>query len=604
MTDAGMRGGPGLRWLRAGRPGVVWAAVVLGCLLCVPSLFIGLIADDITQGNFLLAHARWPNAPGHFWDLFYVCGRMGPDEVRWGIFNGTLPWWASPHLKLAFFRPLAAGSQYLDYLLFPNAPWLMHLHNIVWYGAIVLLAALLYRRVLGAGATSGLALLLYTIDEAHTDGTAWIAARNTLMTAAFVLLALLLFERARRDGSRVAAWLAPLALLLGLASSEGALAAWGYLVAYALCLDRGSARARVLSLLPAAVVTLGWVTLGHALGYGVKGSGLYVDPRTSPLLFLRMSATRLPELLAAQIGPPLQLAMQLTHRAHVALRHVIEAASLSLLALALWLAWPRLRRRPQAAFFALGMLGSALPICAGTISPRLLFLVGFGAHGLLAELAAAAFARVELGARLRRRLQRAVVGALLLVNGPLALAAAPLTPLAWLTIDQMVRKADASLPPPRHEPTAVMVLNSTAYVVAMFVVVYRLAKIDPGVQVVHVLGTSEKPVRLRRPDRNAIVLEPEGGYLREHTSLLMRRPEERFKPGDFFTLTGFWVVVEDVTRDGRPARIRIKMVDGEDPHFAWVTWDDAHQRFEHVTLPPVGGTLTLPGTTTDLQPLP
>ncbi len=596
-----MQGGPGLRWLRAGRPSVIWTAVGLGCLLCLPSLFIGLITDDVPHGLFLRQHVRSPQAPGHFWDLFDVCGRSGKGDVPWRIFHGGLPWWTSLHLKIAFFRPLGASSQYLDYLLWPDAPWLMHLHNIVWYAAIVLLAALLYRRLLGAGATSGLALLLYAVDEAHADGTAWIAGRNTLMTAAFVLLALLLYERARRDGSRAAAWSAPLALLLAFASSEGALAAWGYLIAYALCLDHGSARRRALALLPSAVVTLAWLALGQALGYGVKGSGLYVDPRASPLLFLRMSAARLPQLLSAQLALP----MELTNAAPPQLRPAIEAASLALLAAGAWVAWPLLRRRPQARFFALGMLGSALPICAGTIAPRLLFLVGFGAHGLLAELARAAFGRLELGARARRALPRSVVAVLLLINGPLAIAVAPLTPLVWVAIDRLVRDASSSLPAAHGaQASSVMVLNTTDYLVTMFVVIYRLATIEPGRQLVHVIGASEKPVRVRRPDRNNLVLEPEGGYLREPTSLLVRRPDERFKPGQFFTLSGFWVVVERTTRDGRPARIRVQMLNGEDPHFAWVTWDDAHHRFERVSLPPVGGTLTLPGTGVAAQPLP
>jgi hypothetical protein len=572
---------------------VLPAAVAVTCLLCTPSLFIGLIADDVGHRAFVLEHLRSKDAKGPFWDMFDICGRSGPTDVPLRIFNGRLPWWSSPQLKIAFFRPLSVASHYLDYWLWPKAPWLMHLHNIAWCGLIVLLAGLLYRRLLGTGALSLLALALYTVDEAHANGTAWIAARNTLMTAAFALLCLLLFDRARRDGSHVPLWLSTLALLLALASSEGAVATWAYLLAYALCIDKARVHDRVLALLPLAAVNLGWSVLSHKLGYGVEHSGSYADPRAHPLFFLRTAAERLPEVLRAQLTLPMEVSDKLSS----ASRSAANAICLGLLALTALFAVPLARRRPTARFFLLGMLGSALPICVGGAAPRLLFLTGLGAHGLVAELANAVFGDTIAEPQPRRTLGRVVAGSLLLLNGPVALAVAPLTPRVWLDYDSQVRRAMDSFPPDRGlEPSAVMVLNTPDYLVTMFAAIYRMTQTPRGrTRFVYVLGASEKPVMVRRPDRNALVLEPEGGYLLETESQLTRRPDERFKSGTIIPLYGLWVVVERTTTDGRPARIRLQMVYAEDPRFLWVTWDHAHQRFQRARLPPIGESVLLPG---------
>jgi hypothetical protein len=71
---------------------------------------------------------------------------MTLDYIDFGLF----PWWTSPGLRLAFFRPLSAISMWVDYQLWPNLPALMHLHSLLLYAALVAAATLLYRRLLGA----------------------------------------------------------------------------------------------------------------------------------------------------------------------------------------------------------------------------------------------------------------------------------------------------------------------------------------------------------------------------------------------------------------------------------------------------------------------
>src|SRR6185295_1032964 len=138
-------------------------------------------------------------------------------------------------------------------------------------------------------------------------GASWLADRNTVMTALFVLLTLLLFDRGRRDGDKLALRTAPLVLLCAHASSEGAIAAWGYLGAYALCIDGAPVRDRLRALAPLLAVTVLWMALSAALGFGVRGSGIYVDPRSHPIDFVVVTLERLPETLRAQFTIPLEI---------------------------------------------------------------------------------------------------------------------------------------------------------------------------------------------------------------------------------------------------------------------------------------------------------
>ena len=49
------------------------------------------------------------------------------------------------NFKVCFFRPLSTLTHWVDYLLWPDAPILMHLQSLMWFGILVLLTALLPR---------------------------------------------------------------------------------------------------------------------------------------------------------------------------------------------------------------------------------------------------------------------------------------------------------------------------------------------------------------------------------------------------------------------------------------------------------------------------
>ena len=116
--------------------------------------------------------------------------------------QGLLPWWAAPDLKAAFFRPLSVVTHLLDHVLWPDSPWLMHLHSGAWMVGGLLLALLLFRRIQGAGPAATLAFAAFALEDGHGASVAWIANRNALIALVFGLCTLLAHHRWRSRGWR------------------------------------------------------------------------------------------------------------------------------------------------------------------------------------------------------------------------------------------------------------------------------------------------------------------------------------------------------------------------------------------------------------------
>ncbi|HAG97136.1 MAG TPA: hypothetical protein DCL78_23610, partial [Gammaproteobacteria bacterium] len=144
-----------------GRRNLIFLATFL---LCIPALFTGFMGDDYL--HYALLNADLPIAKPDDLSLFGLFSFINgdPERNRLLMDYSLIPWWTYSELKYAFWRPLSELSHWLDYQLWPNQPWLMHLHNIVWYmGALVLIAKLYQRFQPGEGAAL-LALFLYALD--------------------------------------------------------------------------------------------------------------------------------------------------------------------------------------------------------------------------------------------------------------------------------------------------------------------------------------------------------------------------------------------------------------------------------------------------------
>ena len=140
------------------RPNADRIVVVIASRCSAFSLNTGLSADDYihkliaTGARALPAFARDPL------DMYRF---TGGEQTRALMREGVLSWWEDPEAKLAFFRPLSALTHYIDYTLWPEQAWAMHLHSMLWslllfWGVLVLYRALIAPAV---GVRAGAVLL-------------------------------------------------------------------------------------------------------------------------------------------------------------------------------------------------------------------------------------------------------------------------------------------------------------------------------------------------------------------------------------------------------------------------------------------------------------
>lgn len=350
-----------------------WLAAAVAMMVSLPSLSQGFLVDDwVHRAMFLQRPDVWSGSAS----MFAFAPPTGLDLA--------FPWWATPDLKLSLFRPLSGATHYLDYQLWPHAPWLMHLHSVAWYGAAVLAIGVLFQRLMGAGWIPGLAALIYGVSYTHAVPVMFIANRNALVGVTFSAVALRLHHAWRMSGKRRAALASSAALLLALFGNEGAVATFGYLLAYAWVIDRAPLRSRMISLVPAIVAIAFWRAVYTSLGHGAWGSAAYIDPLASPLRFIEAAIVRGPILLnGLWLLPPADFwaAVPWLEQRWAA------AAAIALASLAAVL-WPLLRRDRSSRFWALGMLLSIVPACATFPMNRLLVHAGIGFAAILAQFIA------------------------------------------------------------------------------------------------------------------------------------------------------------------------------------------------------------------------
>jgi hypothetical protein len=576
-------------------PTATWVAIALAVALAAPSITTGLSADDWLQR--MIAGGQHPVAglPKSRFDLFSFVGHDRSDTYL-QMNAGVLPWWTDPDVKLAFWRPLTALTHLVDWSLWPASPRAMHVHSLLWFALALLAVAVFYRRFFaafgeadGAGGralpwAAGLAIVLYALDDAHGPAVGWIANRNAMLAIAFALPVLVVHDRWRREGWRAGAWLAPPMLALALGAGESALAVAAYLAAYALCLDRGPWRGRVLSLAPYVAVVVVWRVLYHALGFGTAYSGVYVDPGAEPLAFLRILPSRAMFLLAGQLFTPWSdFAALWTFVSPHAARNALVFCTV-VVALFVALFWPLCRRDRLARFFALGAIGAVVPICGTFPADRLLWFVGVGAMGLVARW-------LEL--RPRAWWAAIVAGLLVLVH---LVAAAPLLAIrsrSMETVSKPLRRADASIPPSEtlHGGMVVM-LNPPSDIFCAYIYILRASEGRP-LPPTRWLATGTSDVTLTRLDERAIRVRPEDGFIPFVSERMLRRLDRPFVRGQQIHMSGVDITIEEVLPDGRPAQALARFDRSlDDPSLHWFAWHKTG--FQPWTPPPVGGRVVLP----------
>ena len=574
-----------LRWLVArleGRSGSTWV-ILLALLLSAPSLTAPLVADDLIHQVKLDPQkpiAAWsdPESP-------YFVFSDGSLEQRAALMEeGIFSWWAAEGFKLAFWRPLSQATHALDDALFPESSPLIHLHSLLWLGLLVLALSRLYGR-LHTPRIALLALCVYAWDDSRGLVLSFASNRNAIVAAFFAVCTLIVHDRWRKGGWRPGGLLGPMLLAAALLSGEMAVATTAFLLSYALYIDEGSAKSRVMSLLPYALLTLCWLGFYRAQGFGSMNSGVYVHPLADPALFVIKLIERFPVLVLSQLGgPPSDLWLLYPPELKLSL-WVFALLVMSGFAFGL----TKLKEHsPAMSFWTMSACLSFVPVCATFPSDRLLVMTGIGASGALALLMSLGLERPETP-WLRR--SAALMVALHLVLAPLAL---PLRAMTMNILDALHQKVNDAIPSNAAiEGRTLVVPHALSDATLCYIPVTRAASHEPRPRALRLLATGLQSVSVKRVDELTLLVEPEDGFYATEGEQMTRSPTLPFAAGDSVSLTDMSVKVLSVNEAGRAmsAEFRFK-VPLEDPTLLWMHFNAGS--LEPWTPPGLGERVTLP----------
>jgi hypothetical protein len=546
--------------------------VALGLLLASPSLWTQPVADDLLHELLLRGEPGLRGLEPKTVDLFrFASGDPAPTLALMN--EGVFPWWTDPTVRLSFFRPLAGLTHFLDWRWFAGRAGLMHLHSLAWYGALLGAVALTYRRF-APPSTALLALLFYAVDDAHAPTVGWIANRNAVIALCFSLLAVAAHAQWRTNGSASHCWRAPAFLGLGLLAGESAIAGAAYLLAYAMFLERTPLRARAASLLGPLMVLIAWRVAYVRLGYGTSGSGVYLDPVTSPLAFVQTLAERVPVSLLAAVALPWSDFWEVYPLVSPWLGPAVWCFAVAVLSGLALLLRPLLRESANARFWAAGTVFSAVPAASTFPHDRMLLAVTVGWMALLA---------LALTTTVRARWREISLSALVLVH---AVAAPLLLPIRSSQVDQLSRllsRSTLDFPDPAALPhSTVVLLNPPVDPFAAYLPLYFEAQNRARPRHFLWLTSGVSPLQVSRADARTLTLRPAAGYLFHSTQLMLRSTTRPLPLGHTVRLEAATLQVTALTADGRPAEVSATFARAlDDPALVLMSWSgDRYVRFD------------------------
>lgn len=563
------------------------AIVVFGVLLLLPSLWTGFMLDDYIYQAALDGSLYHMVPSDYLFDFF-----SGDEEVTSDLAHrGLVPWWTSDGLRMVFFRPLSDWLMRFDRAVFGRDAFWHHVHSLVWWAALLAAASLILRRSLSSPIAI-LALLLFAVDESRFMPAVWISNRNALVALAPAFFGLWAHIRWREEGWRPGRVLAPTCLAIGLLGGETAIAVVAYLVAYEIFGRTEDLRERALSLLPFAGVAAAYIVGYQSFGFGVSGSGVYIDPLSDPGRFAVASITRIPALLAGGISAfPADLWIMAPRLRSVQVGVGFAAVSI-LVALFIW-SWRFLDQQTRRGIRWL-VPGSALamvPFVSTYPSDRLFLAPALGLCAVIAAVIHSAW----LGRRERDRRLLAAAGAVLfavhLVIVPLfglaAQAAVLYQARAW---DALARTVDVGT-----SEEDLVIITAPDHVVAVYLplIVHHLGR--PLSRGWRVLSLAPFDHRVTRIDSNTLDLEVVGGAMMGTVfELLYRSESDRLLPGMALDRGVLKAEILAGNEDG-PTLVRfIFDRDLDDSSLRLAVWRNG--TLARIAPPAIGETLTIPKT--------
>ncbi|HZI15625.1 MAG TPA: hypothetical protein VE153_34955 [Myxococcus sp.] len=579
--------GPPRAWLRW--PRSLWVALALAVVVSLPSVLVGFLLDDFVHRLVLTGELHEYGDWGPL-TLYEFVGTKGtsPTALRE---TGLLPWWTSDDLSVRFFRPLPSALLVLDSWLFGDAPLPAHLHSLAWFLGLVAVVAWLHQRLLPAP-VAAVATLAYAVAAAHLMPIAWVASRHPLISGLLGLLALAAHLRAREDGWKPGAVLAPLLLAFALLSGEPTLGVVAMMAAYELLGRREPLGRAARALAPHAVLVAVYLVFYVASGYGARGSGAYLDPRAAPGTFIVTVLVRVFILLgelvvatpsdAAAAVPPL-------HPAFAAWGALVTVGALLLLR-TLWGGLTE-RERTTLRWLLPGGMAAAVPGAVGVIGGRVLVLPLVAGGALVAVLLVRGWAAAREPGRVRS-LRWALRGAVaLLVLGHFIFG--PLFRMALGVGLAQIAQAQERIARETPDCPGTMLMVAAADPSLGFYVAVAMKLQGRTLHRFRHLSAAPHPHRLERTSATAFDLVVETDDRQPGFWELVHRPTPP-PVGLSLNLEGIQVLVKE-SNEGGPMRVHFDFGRPlESPELCFVSWRDGALR--PLTLPPPGEKLPLPHT--------
>lgn len=580
-----------------------WLPFIVVCIalfLTLSSLSTDLQFDDYSHLGKMRYPTFFPEHKSNIMGLFtFAYGDSG--VVERDLLNGHYPWWTQPDLKINFFRPLAVATHWLDHHYLTNKPVLMHLHSLLWFGAMVFMAALLYRRLLTPLWIAGLAALLFAIDDAHGVPAAWLANRNGLLAAVFGFLTTYLHDRWRKDGWTAGAMLAPVSFLCSLFSAEAGVATGAYIFSYELFLGSGHWRKKIMSILPYILLGAAWIALYRTLGFGTYGSGVYIDPAKEPLTYLFALFERIPVFLNGQwLLPPAQFYDLIPKPAGTIVLTILYI----LMALTAVMFFPLLKRDAVARFWTLGMMLSLLPISAGMPHNRNLIFVGLGAMGLLAQFLGSWWQKADWlpVARWWRLPARGIVFVFVVAHLILAPLTLPSECLSMKQFNEMIfEKPLLQLAEHTSFTDKILIfINPPVSFPPLFLTPLCMKhRIAPPLKARPLLSGVNTKVAITRIDENTLAIEPENGFIDTNFDRLFRSANHPMNVGEIVKMGDVQAEVLSLTKDKRPLKVKFAFFRSLD-HASLLFFKWQNDGFAPFDLPKIGESVILPKITLKL----
>ena len=594
----------------------------IAAVIMLPALNAGLIQDDLFHRIRLVEPSQLPKQlsgtgmiPPDAGELsaalrdMHSFSRTQQDTDKL-MESGLSPWWTSKNWRFANWRPLDSFTHWLDYRLFPDSPLLMHLHNIIWFTAVVFLLAILYRQFMTPVWMATLAALLYTIDDSNYFPAMWIANRNLLLALFFSILTLLLHHRWREHNSLAAGVAAPFTLLLSLLSTEAGIATFAYLFAYALIIDRSSRRERLVSLAPGLIVVAAWRMIYNGLGYGAIASGFVIDPGREPMRYAQAVLERAPVLLSGQWGgTPAEMLNIFSEYAGA----LYLLAAMLYLTLILLVFLPLLHKNRVALYWFVGMLLCVLPICASIPMNRNLLFVAIGAFGVMAQFIGGLFAGENwtVKSRFWRVPAWILCVTLIFVHVGFTIVSRARAPKTVSFFFDTVYSTIEVDPADDLTSKTLVVVNAPNPMLFLGMPLFRAYWNEPLPERTRLLAPAFAPLKITRTGDKTLLIEAQTGNILStdksrkdfkpnfanfyyHFNSLFRPKYMPFKAGEKTALSDMSAEVISVDTDGQPTKVRYDFdVSLNDPSLRWLQWNWKGSGFGSYSIfkiPPIGET--------------